>query len=472
MRIQLERPAGHPRRANIVWLALVACLLPAMVSAADKKPGADRDQSPRAADPAPAEPLHRMFEEGYIVGPKRLQEAQKIAAQARKSYPGDPRVDYAQGLVLLKQSQVKPAIAQFDAAVKRDGVPCWPAWQALVWALLSEKHYEQGLEKLVEFAGLVRKSEPPGEISEAQRAHARWVGQILEACARCADSRKLHDQLADVEVQMLDAFGDELSEELDAGREFLRAREFALDQAAGAARKTADKTQERHRQNKAARLDKDLEGIGKAKENAAKSAEEWKKWIDDTLAQSDKQLGRLEGDYKFLEQRAASLDQSITQVGRELTAMNLALTGVTAKNTDPLALQNAQYQVLQRQNQMLNYQFDYNATIGRMNDVARQGTLAIEARAEAIASYEAATGDLVKKGVGLDRWSARLKDQKKKLAVQKPGSKGGTKAVADNKPPSLKMILPLDLEGERDRLLATFAPPSGAPKDVQAAGGK
>lgn len=453
-------------------LTLVVFFLPAMVSAADKKPDADREPSSPAADLTLAEPLQRLFDEGYIVGPKHLQEAQKYAAQARKLAPGDPRVDYAHGLVLLKQSQVKPAIGQFEAAVKHDGAPNWPAWQALVWAQLSEKHYDQGLAKLVEFATLVRNSEPPGEISEAQRVQARWVGQLLEACARCADSKKVHDQLADVEVQMLDAFGDELSDELDAGREFLRAREFALDQAAGAARKTADKTHDRRKQDKAARLDKDLEGIGKAKENAAKSAEEWKKWLDDTLTQSDKQLGRLEGDYKFLEQRAASLDQSITLVGRELTALNLTLNTVNLRTMDPYTAANAQQQLAQRQNAMLNYQVDYNATIGRMNDVALQGNQMMEARLAAIKSYETATGDLVKKSVGLDRWTARLKDQKKKLTVQKPGGKSGKKAVADSKPPSFKTILPLDLEGERDRLLATFTSPADAPKDAQAAKGK
>src|SRR4029453_17892969 len=101
---------------------------------------------------------------------------------------------------------------------------------------------------------------------------------------------------------LLETFGDELSEEVEAGREAIRDREFALEQAAGGARQIADKERERRKQDKFSKIDKDLEGLGKAKEDAQKSAEEWKEWLDDTLAKADKQLGLLERDYKFLEQ--------------------------------------------------------------------------------------------------------------------------------------------------------------------------
>ena len=55
-----------------------------------------------------------------MFGPKRLQEAQNHLAQARRLAPGDWRIDYAYGLVLVRQSQIKPAIVQFEAALAHD----------------------------------------------------------------------------------------------------------------------------------------------------------------------------------------------------------------------------------------------------------------------------------------------------------------------------------------------------------------
>src|SRR5262249_765667 len=163
--------------------------------------------------------------------------------------------DYAHGLVLLKQSQLKPAVAQFEAAFKQDDGRYWPAWQAAIWGQIVDKQYETGLKKLDEYAAVVQAAEKPDEISKAQREAHRWIGQLIEALSRCADSKKIHDLLAAHQVQLLETFGDELSEEVEAGRELIRDREFALEQAAGTARQVADKEKERRKQDKSAKID-------------------------------------------------------------------------------------------------------------------------------------------------------------------------------------------------------------------------
>jgi len=398
------------------------------------------------------------------MGPRHLQDAEKHLAQARRVAPGDPRTDYVHGLVLLKQSQVRLAVVQFEAAVKHDGGSYyWPAWQAAIWGYLVDKQYELGLKKLDEFAVFVQNAEAPDEVSEAQRAAAHWIGQLIESLTRCVDSRKLHDLLVDHQVHLLDTFGRELSESVEAGRESIRDREFQLAQAAGAARQIADKEKARRRQDKNARLEKDIEGLGKAKDDAVKSAEEWKEWIDEVLAKADKQLGLLERDYKFLDQRAQSLMQSITLVGQEITSLEFGLSTMNLRTANFLGAQNAQFQLQQRQNQMFGYQLDYNATVGRLSNVAQQGNLAMQQRTDAIKRYETATGQLVKKNADLDKWTARLKDEKQKLTVQAPVAKGGKKAPADKKQQfTLKTYLPLDLEVEKERVLASF---TQIPKD-------
>ncbi|HEY2253212.1 MAG TPA: hypothetical protein VGH74_19195, partial [Planctomycetaceae bacterium] len=282
---------------GILFMALVgASLAPVCLAADAKAPAGHRKPLSEADEESLAGHLKEAFDEGYIVGPKRLKDAQKHLAQARKTAPGDPRIDYANGLVLMKQGQVKPATVQFDAAVTREGAAYWPAWQAAIWSHLAEKQYEPGLQRLDEFAAIVQKAEKPDEISEVQRAAARWMGQLLEAVAHLPDAKKFETLVTEHSDKVLDTLGDQLSVALEEGRELMRAREFELDQAAGVARSNADRKKVLRDQDKSEKIEKNIEGADKEKEDAKKSEAEWKKWLDDMLAASDKQLGQLEKD--------------------------------------------------------------------------------------------------------------------------------------------------------------------------------
>lgn len=461
---------------RIKWMVSGTCLFLALAGlpgpnscrAADTKaPAADRKPLSEAEGEALAGQLKEAFEEGYIVGPKRLKDAQKLLAQARKTAPGDPRIDYANGLVLFKQGQVKPATAQFEAAVTREGAAYWPAWQTAIWALLADKQYEPGLKRLDEFAAIVRQAEKPEEVSEVQREAARWMGQLLEAFSHLPEARKLDDLLAEHQVKVLDTLGDKLSEALEEGRELMRARQFELDQAAGVAKSNAERKKTLRDQDKSEKIEKGLEGADKEKEDAKKSEAEWKKWLDDMLAASDKQLGQLEKDYNALDQRSQSLFQSYTLAGTQLTALQLSMSPQNLKNLNTQAVNNLQEQYVACQNQMLGYQVEYNMTLGKMSDVSDRGAQAMQARAQGIKRYEEATGQLVKKAKDLDKWTARMKSEKKKLVTQKSAAKKG--APEKKLPVSLKTMLPINLEQERDRLLASFA---GAAKDSPDKGGK
>jgi hypothetical protein len=450
-------------------IAILAMCLATAAAAADRKISGGASPS-TIENPALIEHFQRAFEVGFVVGPKRLQEAQKHLSQARRMAPRDARIDYALGLVFLKQTQLKQATAQFQAAIEMDE-SYWPAWQAAIWAQFADKRFEPGLKQLVEFAELVHKSAPADEVSEAQRDAARWIGQVLVALSN-ADAKR-HEKLVTEHIDsVLKALGEDLWDSLEEGRDAINEREFARGQAEGMARQAAEKSDKIRRERKTALLDKNIEGAAKAKEDNEKTKEEWKTWLDDELASSDKQLGKLERDYKFLDQRAASLNQSIILAGQEITAMELALSTINPRTANPLAMQNAQQQYVQRQNQLLSYQMDYNTTLGRMSEVAQAGSVATEQRANTIARYEKATGELVKKNAGLDKWSDRLKNEKQKVAVNKP-AKGTKNGVADKNadkklpPPPFKTILPLDLQHEKERLLASLSPP---PKPVEEKG--
>ena len=434
------------------------CIVASIASAADGKPPAPAGQNRAAPSARLAENLKQAFDQGFVSGSKHLHAAQKQIEQARQAAPRDPRVEYAAGLMLLKQTQPKPALARFEAALKLDK-NYWPAWQGAIWVHLAEKQIETGLKQLDEFAPIVQEAEHPEEVSEAQRETARWMGQLFEAALATADSKKTREQVASHEEHLLEAFEDELSEAFGDGRETMRDRIFELEQESGLAQAAAGRSAERRKKDKSDKLSREIDDLGKAKQTAAKSAEEWKDWLDDVTAKADKQLGLLERDYKFLNQRAGSLMQSIILIGQQITALESYMNTQQYRNQAQGSVYgtNASWQLMQSQNQMFGYQLDYNATLGRMSGVAEQGALVAQQKADAIQRYENATGQLSKKEADLDKWSGRLKNQKQKLTVQKPPK--GKKGAADKKQHlSIKTLFPFDLEHERDRLLETFAP--------------
>jgi tetratricopeptide (TPR) repeat protein len=431
----------------------------AAVCAARVLTASENNRKPTPANNATVvEHIERAFEEGFVVGPRRLQEAQEHLAQARRLASEDPRVDFALGLVLVRQGQVKQAIVPFEAAIEIDE-SYWPAWQAAIWTLLAEKRYEAGLRRLVNFATVVRASEKPDEVSEVQRDAARWIGKVIVSLSCTDDSKRLDELVAANARDVLKALGEELWDELAEGRDSITARDVAPGQA-GRAGQSTDKHQQARTERNAARLEKDIEEAGKASENIEKDKQEWKRWLDDELAHYDKMLGNLERDFKFLDERALSLTQSMNFAAQELSAMGQALGTIDLRNTNALGMQAAQEEYLQRQNQYRSYQTDYNTTVGRMSEVVRAGAQAVEQRAGVIAEYEKETGDLVKKTAGLEKWSSRLKNQKQKLAVNPSVTRGNRTRTGEKKapPPTFKIIMPFDAQGERERLLASFGP--------------
>jgi phage regulator Rha-like protein len=395
-----------------------------------------------------ARELNGLFERGFAIGPKSLAAAEKNLAASRRLIGDDVRLNYAWGLVLVKQSQLKPAAAQFETATKQPGEFCWPAWQALIWVELVDKQYDKALKRLTEFAAIVRKAEPPGEPSEQQRSAARWIGEVLEALGKIITAPKTLELAVQHELRALEALGEELAGAVAEGRENIRGLEFNLEQQNQAAAQSAARKKEQLRDDQAGRLGKNLDDLEKQRKNTARSADEWKKWFDDTLGKIDKQLGGLERDYQFLEKRAQSLDRSITLIGKELTA--LQFNPPTLR--DPFASQR----VNQLQQQLFNYQTEYNQIGWRLLQISQQGQKVMQQRAAVVDQYEKATGELVKKNADLDKWSERVTDKKKKVESQ-PVVKAPKAKPGDRKAPtSFRGYVNLDIDRERDRVLEAF----------------
>ncbi|MFN0053815.1 MAG: hypothetical protein ACKV0T_16675 [Planctomycetales bacterium] len=405
-----------------------------------------------------AERISELLEEGYQSGPKHFQAAQKQLAQVHKLADQEPLLEYAWGLVLLKQSQPKPAAGQFEAALNRGGEPFWPAWRGLIWSLLSDRQYEKGLKRLDEFARMVQKSAPVEEPTASQREAASWMGQALEALDNSVSAKPLQELIDQHAVTLRQTLSDELYEAFDLGREVVQERAHQLLEQAGQEQEAAARKDQRRKAGQAGKLKNDQDDLDKIKESTSKSVEDWKRWLDDALGKADKQLSQLEKDYSFLQKRAQSLDQSITALGRDLTAMQLQMQAPDA-NTRMLPIQQLQNEqrMIQRQNQLLNYQIEYNATIGRMGQVAQQGTAAMRQRAAIVQKYEKATGTLVKKSADLEKWATRLADKKEKLELQTVAKAKKAKTPAERKVTLLfKNFFPFDHDESRTQLLESI----------------
>lgn len=346
--------------------------------------------------------------------------------------------------------------------MSREGAANWPAWQALIWGQLVDKQYDHAFKRLAEFAGIVQQAEKPDEISETQRSTALWIGQILESVVRCDDSKKLRDLVDDPESRLREVLGEVLANSLEDGREVIRERENESAGGSDEAQGTLEQTRNRRKQEQAAALDKDLAGVKKSKESAAKTADEWKTWLDDALAKFDKQLDQLERSYRDLDKQATASMEAYTNTGRAVTAYSIS----------PLPGMN----LLELRNQMETYRMQYNLTAGRMSEVSQQAAQTVEQRTAAVDRYQEATGQIVQKNAQLDKWSSRMNDKKKKLVAKKPAAKTGPvdkPTPADKKQQrALRIFLPLDMEGQRDRLLDTFKSPEKAASDRTDAAGK
>lgn len=463
---------SHSSRLGALWAVLACGLLAAagLACADDRK--ADSGKGNASQDLAVGGQLKEAFAVGFQVGPRSAQAAQERLVQIRNLVPDDPRIDYSQGLVLVRQSQIKQALVQFEAAIAQNGPPLWPAWKAAIWSQFIDNQFEAGLNRLVEFAMLVYGNGPGGpgadeesdevrEFSESQRDAARWIGQLLEALAQLPAAQKYKALIAERETRMIDALGEELALSVDDGRELLRARAQELGLAADVARDTAGQIAKRRK------LDKELDAITKDKGPAPETPEEWKKWIDDVLPKFDKQLGPIDREFQSLKQRSDSLESLYAQAGAQLVATKASMS-VAHHTGSRFNMPFLKDQLVACNDQMIAYQVEYDVVSGQMSTVAQRAAGIANRRSAAITRYEKETGDTIKKNPDFDKWATWLNAKRPKLAAKAVNNKksGSDKAdAAKKRAPTLKSLMPFDLEHERDEILASFGLRPVAPAD-------
>lgn len=401
------------------------------------------------------EHLVEMFKVGFDPGPDHLKQARRKYDAARESAKGDPRIDYAFGLVLVKQMRNQEAVLQFQAVTRQSRTECWPAWQALIWVHLISKDYVAGHERLKDYARLIADPQLTVDQDERQQA-AEWIGQVVAALKKSVDTVKQREALVRLDESTQEILGPNLQSSFERGKQGVQTLNSVMEVDVQQTREAAQAKSQKERAEKEAQVAKDLEASVEKREALKKSAEDGKKHFDEQLAAFDKQLTRLERDYDFLQKRVLSITTSQLQLNAEFALLEQQTNNPDSRNSPSVARTRAYQQrkpVLEAQ--QVRYQVELEQTMVAAVAVAQKAQAVAGQRMAMVKQYERVTGQLLQQDSKLDQWQDRLKKDGDKLKTPAK-TKPAVVASKIEQARSFRTYVDLDLALERDRLLDSF----------------
>lgn len=410
----------------------------------------ESDASQAAPDSPTARALIELFATGYGRGPNSLKESRRLYESARDAAKGSDKVEYAFGLVLLKQLRNKDALSQFQT-VTRQTPDFLPAWQAMIWMHFVSKEYPQGYERIKEFAKRLTDAKSRVDLADRQ-ASAEWIGQVVAALQKSADTVKQREASLREDEALKEILGADLQTAFEAGKNSVHLLHATLEDDVQQSREQAVAKQEKDRADKQTQVAKDLESSAERREALKKSAEEQKKYLTEQLAGFDKQLTRLEKDYDFLQKRNLALTATQLELNTEMELLTQQTTGNA--RPAPAVAQAMEQRKAAIGIQLLKAQVELDQTMVAAMGVSQKAQILIDQRNTTVRQFERATGQLVEQDAALNKWQDRLKKDGEKL--KKP-STGKTASVASKvqQARSFRTYVDLDLNLERDRLLET-----------------
>ena len=420
--------------------------------------------------PSTAKSVRELLEVGFEPGRESLPKAKSLHEAAFKSGDKSPELAYAYGLVLLKQFKPKDAVEQFRLAAEHPEAPCWPAWQALIFTHFSAKETTAGFDRLLDFAKRVQKAQPA---IEQQKQLAQWMGQLVGALDKVAESPKAQETVKKNDLRLRDLLGEALLPSYLEGRNEAEDAAMLVEVELGETKQQQQEKNEQDRTEKQAKIEADAKAAEKKAEAVKKSAEDWKRWLDDQLKQNDRLLARLEKDYGLLERRAQENLETQNQLDREINvSRNQALLNAqqgTNKRNNPRLTPGVQTPD-QRIDQLLNQKIQIQLEFDRMSQegfaISQNAGRVIQQRDLAMKKYQQQTGQLVKEEAATQKWQDRLKKDGDKLKAP-ASNKGGAVTRTQTKAKSLRTYIDFDINDERQRLLDQLDPAKPKPDAVE-----
>ncbi len=405
-----------------------------------------------------------MFEVGYLVGPNSLSQASKRADHAHGLAKDDVRISWGLGLVSYRQGKFGEAAEHFAAARGTDAAPNYRAWQSYLLSLALHGQADRAHDELFELVSLLHRKTEDSEPTVEQQAAAVWIGRFAKAEEVTAKSSQKRSEALERELILMKRLGPNLSASLELGNEQVLRQHLRLSEDAEVARETLKKKATAEADAKSQELEKSLSRISDEFEKTRSDSTALKQWYEQELNRLDRNLGRLERDYRQIESLASSVQNDMRNLLRASSAVNFQATQRQNQARSSIQQRQAEAQAAMANDELYG---EYIRREGELYGLAQQGAR-LAAQAEAVLQEKSsvmqkfadATGKLARKDNDLSKWNDRLKRQQDEL-TKKPESQTLKPRNVIVKANTLRTFVDLDLARERDLIFESYGMSAG-----------
>jgi hypothetical protein len=402
-------------------------------------------------------------------GPQAVGNAAKRYQSARNLHD-DGSADYAYGLVLLRLNKPKEALTTLARGADVTPAPYLPALRAYVALALQQKQWPGAMERMEKLGRAFAAHPEWWPTPDALSADAQWLGRATALGEVVVTSAADVERFTKLDQSVRSVLPAELRTAYSSGYDAVLTQAEQLADSAAKEESTARVTQEHENEVARDKVKTQQTQAEAERENLKLTSEEWKKFLDDKLAEFSKQLGTLEKQVNQLDQRRQSLERSILLAQQEqqlLIARGQSISSVqsqTSRNTGTNFSANANAQAIQAINQQLDrlqirinqYQQEHTQVQNQIALGLQQSMQTLNQRQALITNYEQATGKLVQQDESLRKMKDRLSQKEKDLA-ESPKGKAASVQSLEQKRKSPATYLPMDWEAERQRWLQDLA---------------
>ncbi|TWU12566.1 Serine/threonine-protein kinase PrkC [Symmachiella macrocystis] len=363
--------------------------------------------------------VKNLLEEGLgQSGKSAVEAAEQYAVEARRLCNNDPRLDYALGLVNLKNFRPSEALEHFTAAKHRADYPYLPAEQAEIWYLLSRKEYEPGLDRLAQLVKTLSDSPAAWPDTATRTNTAHWVGRVVAFLQGPGSGRKVDKALQRPGMDFRESLSASYRPAYDAGQLMTQLNHQQLQTRVDDIRKDTQTAQLDKRNEKQEELADRREELAGQQNDIKRDAKQWKEWLEDQTSQADEKLNELEKEYITLEEQDKSLRRSIQSLQYEIQLYRQSGPDIGSGNARETSFGNGDVtrrRLFTLQDQMMRYHAQLHAVWRQASIVNRNAQTVMNERRTAERRYEKETGTFLEKNVKLEKWTKRLKRQEERL---------------------------------------------------------
>ncbi|MGD9855370.1 MAG: hypothetical protein AB7U20_10530 [Planctomycetaceae bacterium] len=396
-----------------------------------------------------------LLSDGFASTRQSLKAAEQHYQAAKRLRPDDPHLEYAYGLVLLRNLKHAEAIARFREAAAASE-PSFPAARARIREMLRKKEYTQAIDELNALADIVNRPVDRDPDGSDPVETARWMGLAFGFLTgpHLTDTIRQHAATADAAIS--ERLRPPYREHYGLGKQDVLIIEGQLQIEQQSAEASAKLKQQAEEQQSAARR----ESYQARQEELLKTREQWDAWFADRSRALDTQLDQLGDRFDTLNRSVTSLIESIQAAQLDLQRLQTIADmrarrrpGSDGTTAFPVA-GTLEAQLLSRSQELNIYVNELSAAMTQRDLTGRQAQGVLAQRGAIEQQYRDATGEVTRKVSRVQQWDTRLKSAMEQ-ANNVPASSRKLRLVA-NRAQSFSTYDSFDIDVEQQRLLDKY----------------